>query len=133
MAKHHIYEYDYKALGALLGDLNALQYMAEIWSYLYRQYVGDFHEMISLPQELRSQLDDRLSIKQLLCANQVLSADGNTRKDLVALDDGQYIEVVLLRYRERFSACVSTQVGCACGCIFCATGQMGFVRHLSCR
>lgn len=57
--------------------------------------------------------------------------DGETRKDLLQLEDGQQIEVVLLRYRERRSACISTQVGCACGCRFCATGQMGFVRQLT--
>ncbi len=57
--------------------------------------------------------------------------DGETRKDLLQLEDGEQIEVVLLRYRERRSVCVSTQVGCACGCSFCATGQMGFVRQLS--
>jgi len=57
--------------------------------------------------------------------------DGETRKDLLQLADGERIEVVLLRYRQRRSACISTQVGCACGCVFCATGQMGFVRQLS--
>jgi 23S rRNA (adenine2503-C2)-methyltransferase len=57
--------------------------------------------------------------------------DGETRKDLLQLADGERIEVVLLRYRQRRSACISTQVGCACGCLFCATGQMGFVRQLS--
>ena len=57
--------------------------------------------------------------------------DGETRKDLLQLVDGERIEVVLLRYRQRRSACISTQVGCACGCVFCATGQMGFVRQLS--
>jgi 23S rRNA (adenine2503-C2)-methyltransferase len=57
--------------------------------------------------------------------------DGETRKDLLQLTDGEQIEVVLLRYRQRRSACISTQVGCACGCLFCATGQMGFVRQLS--
>ncbi len=57
--------------------------------------------------------------------------DGETRKDLLQLEDGERIEVVLLRYRQRRSACVSTQVGCACGCSFCATGQAGFVRDLS--
>jgi 23S rRNA (adenine2503-C2)-methyltransferase len=56
---------------------------------------------------------------------------GETRKDLLQLADGEQVEVVLLRYRQRRSACVSTQVGCACGCPFCATGRMGFVRHLS--
>jgi 23S rRNA (adenine2503-C2)-methyltransferase len=127
----HTYDYDYNAFDAIIRDLKASQYTAEIWRYLYREYVSDFHEMISLPPELRNQLADRLSLEQLKRGGQVISADGNTRKDLLVLDDAQGIEVVLLRYRERFSACVSTQVGCACGCVFCATGQMGFERQLS--
>jgi 23S rRNA (adenine2503-C2)-methyltransferase len=57
--------------------------------------------------------------------------DGETRKDLLQMADGERVEVVLLRYRRRRSACISTQVGCACGCLFCATGQMGLVRQLS--
>lgn len=57
--------------------------------------------------------------------------EGETRKDLLELEDGEQVEVVLLRYGGRRSACISTQVGCACGCVFCATGQMGFVRQLS--
>jgi 23S rRNA (adenine2503-C2)-methyltransferase len=58
------------------------------------------------------------------------SSDGMTRKFLLRLRDGQTIETVLMGYDGRFTACVSTQVGCAMGCVFCATGQMGFTRHL---
>ncbi len=58
------------------------------------------------------------------------SSDGLTRKFLLRLADGQTIETVLMSYRGRFTACVSTQAGCAMGCVFCATGQMGFARHL---
>ena len=58
------------------------------------------------------------------------SSDGFTRKYLLQLEDGQSIETVVMGYPRRFTACVSTQVGCAMGCVFCATGQMGFVRHL---
>jgi 23S rRNA (adenine2503-C2)-methyltransferase len=58
------------------------------------------------------------------------STDGETRKDLLQLEDGEKVEVVLLRYGQRCSACISSQIGCACGCVFCATGQMGFVRQL---
>jgi 23S rRNA (adenine2503-C2)-methyltransferase len=53
-----------------------------------------------------------------------------TRKFLLRLDDGQVIETVLMGYDGRHTVCVSTQAGCAMGCVFCATGQMGFVRHL---
>lgn len=58
------------------------------------------------------------------------SSDGMTRKFLLKLRDGKTIETVLMGYDGRFTACVSTQVGCAMGCVFCATGQMGFSRHL---
>jgi 23S rRNA (adenine2503-C2)-methyltransferase len=59
------------------------------------------------------------------------STDGNTRKLLVRLGDGQEVETVVMGYPGRFTACLSSQAGCAMGCVFCATGQMGFVRNLS--
>jgi len=58
------------------------------------------------------------------------SSDGLTRKYLLRLQDGQTIETVLMGYDNRLTACISSQAGCAMGCVFCATGQMGFVRHL---
>ena len=59
-----------------------------------------------------------------------VSSDGLTRKYLLRLSDGQTVETVLMGYPGRFTACLSTQVGCAMGCVFCATGQMGFTRNL---
>lgn len=58
------------------------------------------------------------------------SSDGLTRKFLLRHRDGQTTETVLMGYDGRHTACVSSQAGCAMGCVFCATGQMGFVRHL---
>lgn len=58
------------------------------------------------------------------------SEDGLTRKFLLRMRDRQTIETVLMGYDNRLTACLSTQAGCAMGCVFCATGQMGFVRHL---
>jgi 23S rRNA (adenine2503-C2)-methyltransferase len=60
----------------------------------------------------------------------ISSSDGQTRKMLLRLADAQMIETVVMGYPGRFTACVSTQAGCAMGCVFCATGQMGFVRNL---
>lgn len=65
-----------------------------------------------------------------MVVDDVRSSDGLTRKFLLQLADGQTIETVIMGYPRRFTACVSTQAGCAMGCIFCATGQMGFVRNL---
>ena len=62
--------------------------------------------------------------------DEIHSSDGLTRKFLLRLEDGQVIETVLMGYDGRHTVCVSTQAGCTMGCVFCATGQMGFVRHL---
>ncbi len=60
----------------------------------------------------------------------IASTDRLTRKFLLRLADGQTIETVVMGFKGRHTACLSTQAGCAMGCVFCATGQMGFVRHL---
>ncbi len=60
----------------------------------------------------------------------IASNDGLTRKFLLRLADGQTVETVLMGFTGRHTACVSSQAGCAMGCVFCATGQMGFARHL---
>lgn len=59
------------------------------------------------------------------------SADGFTEKYLLRLADGAEVEAVRMGFPGRFTACLSSQVGCAMGCVFCATGQMGFSRHLT--
>ena len=59
------------------------------------------------------------------------SAEGHTQKYLLRLHDGERIETVLMQYRDRRTACLSSQAGCALGCVFCATGQMGFRRNLT--
>ena len=64
-------------------------------------------------------------------SEEIASEDGWTRKYLLELQDQTEVEVVLMGFPGRFTACISTQEGCAMGCVFCATGQMGFRRHLS--
>jgi 23S rRNA (adenine2503-C2)-methyltransferase len=72
----------------------------------------------------------RFSLEFPAEADAVASSDGLTRKFLLRLADGQTIETVVMGFKGRHTACLSTQAGCAMGCVFCATGQMGFVRHL---
>lgn len=73
--------------------------------------------------------------RQELCqpevVRQVTSENGNTRKFVLRFHDGKEIETVLMSYDGRHTACISSQVGCAMGCVFCATGKMGFLRHLT--
>lgn len=103
----------------------------QIWEWMYDQRVADFGAMTSLPASLRQRLSETATLGNLQIVVEQASADG-TRKRLYRLPDGQTIESVLMPYDDdRRTACISTQAGCAMGCVFCATGQMGFVRHLS--
>ncbi|MDT8304502.1 MAG: 23S rRNA (adenine(2503)-C(2))-methyltransferase RlmN [Anaerolineae bacterium] len=101
-----------------------------VWSYLYRHHATAVAAMSELRPDLRARLQAETVLRwpELVLAQR--SGDG-TRKFLLRLDDGEVVEAVLMPYRDRYTACISTQVGCAMGCVFCATGQMGFTRHLS--
>ena len=105
--------------------------MRQIWDWLYDKRVMSVEQMQNLPRTLRSQLSQDYAIGQLQSAGEQNSADG-TLKRLYDLGDGQLIESVLMPYNDgRRTACISSQAGCAMGCVFCATGQMGFSRHLT--
>lgn len=109
----------------------------QIYNWLYRHLVTSFAEMRNLPQGLRARLAEEACIGPLVVRSELHSKDDRTRKILLALADGKLIESVLMLYpplgenSARATVCVSTQAGCAYGCTFCATGQMGFERHLS--
>jgi 23S rRNA (adenine2503-C2)-methyltransferase len=103
----------------------------QVWGWLYEQRSTDFAAMRNLPTTLREKLAAETRIGALTLATEQESRDG-TIKRLYRLDDGQLIESVLMEYDDdRRTACISTQAGCAMGCVFCATGQMGFARHLT--
>ncbi|PJF33737.1 MAG: 23S rRNA (adenine(2503)-C2)-methyltransferase, partial [Candidatus Thermofonsia Clade 1 bacterium] len=88
--------------------------------------------MTNLPKALREQLAARTRLGGLTQVAEQHSLESDTTKRLYRLPDGQLIESVLMEYDDgRRTACISTQAGCAMGCVFCATGQMGFGRHLS--
>ncbi len=103
----------------------------QLTGWLYEQGVTDFAQMSNLPAALRQRLAAQCSAGSLTVDTEQVSTDG-TIKRLYRLPDGQLIESVLMRYRDRRrTACISSQAGCAMGCTFCATGQMGFARHLT--
>jgi 23S rRNA (adenine2503-C2)-methyltransferase len=109
----------------------------QIYSWLYRQLVTDFEAMSNLPRSLREKLAAEACIGPNVVRSEQHSKDDRTRKILLELPDGKLIESVLMLYpplgesSARATVCVSSQAGCAFGCTFCATGQMGFDRHLS--
>ena len=103
----------------------------QIWEWLYGKRVLKVDQMQNLPKSLRHQLSQDYAIGQLKSAGEQRSQDG-TLKRLYDLGDGQLIESVLMPYNDgRRTACISSQAGCAMGCVFCATGQMGYSRHLT--
>jgi 23S rRNA (adenine2503-C2)-methyltransferase len=104
---------------------------ARLWNYLYLELADSFEAMPDLPAKVRQRLTAETAVGTLPTAFVTDSSDGFTRKYLLGLDDGQRIETVLMRFTGRVTACVSSQVGCAMGCVFCATGQMGYTRHLT--
>ncbi|QYM80858.1 23S rRNA (adenine(2503)-C(2))-methyltransferase RlmN [Horticoccus luteus] len=104
---------------------------ARLWSYLYVTLADSFAAMPELPAKVQVRLAAETRIGRLATALATDSSDGFTRKYLLALDDGERIETVRMQFDGRVTACVSSQVGCAMGCVFCATGQMGYTRHLT--
>ncbi len=122
----------YAELEEFFSSLGQPSYRAaQVARWLYKRLATDFDELHNLPLTLRERLKEGAQIDLLTLLEEVTSPDGLTTKALFALRDGETIESVLMRYRRRNTVCLSTQVGCAIGCPFCATGQSGFVRDLS--
>jgi 23S rRNA (adenine2503-C2)-methyltransferase len=103
----------------------------QLFEWIYRSLVFDFGSMTNLPLPFRHRLDDLAKVQPLWPLDALTSANGLTTKVLLRLSDGRTIEAVLMHYEGRHTVCVSSQVGCAIGCPFCATGQGGFQRNLS--
>lgn len=119
----------------LAADGVVAHHAKALWRGLYRSDHGDITTQEFLPP-LQNWIarnvgpDKPYYLDTAEVVEEIRSNDGLTRKFLLRLGDGQVIETVLMSYDGRQTACLSTQVGCAMGCVFCATGQMGFVRHL---
>jgi 23S rRNA (adenine2503-C2)-methyltransferase len=108
----------------------------QLFAWMYGKGASSFEDMTNLPASLRSELEDSATLDPLRTVTEVRSGDG-TIKSLVSLSSGANIETVLIpdfdedRSVNRMTVCVSSQVGCAMGCTFCATGKMGFRQDLS--
>jgi 23S rRNA (adenine2503-C2)-methyltransferase len=122
---------DTAELTALAVSLNLPAYRGkQLASWLYHSSVGSIDGMKTLPVGLRRQLSLDHVVGRSEVAGRQQSADG-TLKLLLRLSDGELIETVGMPYEDRLSCCVSTQVGCKVGCLFCATGKSGFTRNLT--
>jgi 23S rRNA (adenine2503-C2)-methyltransferase len=128
-----------RANAALLGRVELRALMAglgeaawrgdQVFEGLYKHRLGTWDEFTNLSKGLRTKLADAADISWPEIVQSVPSRDGST-KHAFRLADGKEVEGVHMPYANRTTLCLSSQVGCAMGCTFCATGQMGILRNL---
>ncbi len=130
--KPNFFDYDLTDLENLLVSWGEPGYrIDQVWRGMYQGLKVNPGEISNIPKSLRIRLKDYFNYSNLLTESTLISANGQTEKTLFRLPDNLAIETVLMRYEKRRTLCISTQSGCALGCVFCATGQMGFGRHLT--
>ncbi|MDQ7029651.1 MAG: 23S rRNA (adenine(2503)-C(2))-methyltransferase RlmN [Ardenticatenia bacterium] len=127
-----VYDLDREEWHALLASWGEPAFRArQIWEWLYHHLETDFEAMHNVPRALRARLAAHFDPNGLRPLAEWRSSDGQTRKWLFELADGERVESVLMEYTARRTACISVQVGCAFACAFCATGRMGLIRNLT--
>ena len=122
-----------KDLENLMDEFGATKFRAkQIHNWIYTKSVSSIDEMTNLSKDFREELKSRAIVTTTKIKLKQVSSDG-TIKYLVEYPDGECVETVLMRFdnRANLTACVSSQVGCAVNCSFCATGKRGFIRNLS--
>lgn len=129
---NHIYNYDYQQLETMMLSMGWKKFKAkQIFEWLYRKRVSSFQEMSNISKDTREYFISDYSLDKLTLVTRQESKDG-TCKYLFSLNDGSYIETVLMRFDYGNSVCVSSQVGCNMGCDFCASGLLKKKRDLTC-
>ncbi|MCX6797874.1 MAG: 23S rRNA (adenine(2503)-C(2))-methyltransferase RlmN [Candidatus Falkowbacteria bacterium] len=119
---------DWLKIKTILGDQPKFRYQ-QIERALFKEVISDWQEASNLPKELREKLAVTAPLD--LPAEFVGSISQGSVKALMTLADGLKIETVLMKLNDRYTVCVSSQVGCPLGCSFCATGSLGFKRNLT--
>jgi 23S rRNA (adenine2503-C2)-methyltransferase len=129
----HLADLSVEQRRAAVVDLGEKSFRATQLSHHYfARLSGDVTAMTDLPASARQRLGDELLPTLFTEVRQVTCDDGSTRKTLWRAHDGTLVESVLMRYADRTTLCVSSQAGCGMACPFCATGQGGLTRNLSC-
>jgi 23S rRNA (adenine2503-C2)-methyltransferase len=130
-AQPHLLDSVDASLAAWAAERGVPKYRAaQVRKWLFEKRADDWEAMTDLPKALRTELAERFRLWSATVARHTQSDDG-TEKLLLSLADGGQIECVLLRDTERRTICISTQVGCGMGCVFCASGLDGVERNLT--
>lgn len=126
-----LYELSSGELSAWCDSQGYPSYRADqIRRWIFGKRVTEFSSMHDLPAALRLALQESFTLFPAELARHQIAVD-RTEKLLLKLDDGEYVECVLMREEDRRTVCLSTQVGCAMGCVFCASGMLGVKRNLT--
>ena len=129
---NNFYDLSFNEIDAFVKEKNEPAFRArQIWEGVYQLHYTSWGQFSSLPLSLRENLETSFSLKSLIKSDSIFSKDLQTEKVLFQLSDFNFIESVLLRKDDRLTLCISTQSGCPVGCIFCATGNLGFKRNLT--
>jgi 23S rRNA (adenine2503-C2)-methyltransferase len=131
MSKRDLKDLSIEELGEFVSQLGEKPYRAkQLFPWLYRKRAKSFSEMSDLALPFREELEAKCLVSFLKLVVKKVSTDG-TRKYLFGLTDGETIETVMIPDADRLTVCISTEVGCAMGCVFCLTGTMGLKRNLT--
>ena len=119
-------------LKKLMEDSGERPYRAgQLYSWLHKKHAASYDDMTDISKSLRQKLNEDCPLVTLRQERRLVSRRDGTEKYLFGLDDGNVIESVLMRYHHGNSVCISSQVGCAMGCVFCASTKNGLVRSLA--
>jgi 23S rRNA (adenine2503-C2)-methyltransferase len=130
--KPFLMDFDYSQLESALQSVGEPKFRAQqIWEGIFHSQVLEVDSITAIPVSLRNKLNEKYIYLSLTPISEYHSKDQSTEKILFETFDKKKIETVLMKYNTRNTLCISTQSGCAMGCVFCATGQMGFYKNLS--
>ena len=125
----NIFDYSLKNLEDYLVNINEKKYIAQqIFKWIYQKKVFDFNKMSNLSLKLRQHFNDNFDAKLLKIKDKQTSKD--TIKYLFELEDGNFIESVIMKHNYGISICISSQIGCNMGCKFCESGRLKKIRNL---
>ena len=129
--KTSILQYNNKNLISFLKSINEPSFKAtQIYEGIYAQNKKSFQEFTTLSKSTRNILEENFSLRTLQKKDEIISSVDKTQKFLWQLADGNKIESVAIYDKDRVTFCISSQVGCALDCKFCATAKMGILRNL---
>ena len=127
-----LYDLSLDELTSFCAELGERSFRArQLYSWLYGKGENDLNKMTDIPISAREKISVAARTDELVLIESLSSKDRQTTKYLFETDDGNTIETVFMKYKDRNSVCISTQAGCRMGCKFCASGKLGLARNLS--